>query len=283
MKLKLFGRKRELKHDEALDLLSPYLDGRLDTGDRERLEIHLRRCRDCAAELEAIRATSALLHALPPVRPPRSFTLQAAPQPVPASSRSFFALRLASGLAAAAFVVTFAASAMLSAGIVSQPAATGAYQGRPQSPETLSAPASARAAQSGSAPAKPAAAAAAPTSAPAAAAPAAAPAAQGAVAAAPTSAPAAAPAATAAAPRPAATAAPPAGFAPVEPQPAPMKAAPSTLSAPNAAQATQPAAAASEHSPLLSILSTLQVAAGGLAVLLGLAAAGVWWAQKSHR
>lgn len=277
MKLKLFGRKSELKHEEALELLSPYIDERLDPGDRERLELHLEGCAGCAAELQALRATSAVLHALPPVRPPRNFTLQAAPQPVVAPSRPLFALRLASGVAAAAFVALIAASALLSTGTAPQTTSMADYQTGRQAPETVAAPSNAASSQSDSASPKRAVAPVAPATTTGAAAGGYAPAAsqpQPAAAAAPQSAPASS------AQR---DSVPVSGVSGVPTQQAGVGAL-SAQSAPAAAPAAQPAGARpADRNPLQSFLGTLQVVAGSLALLLGLAAVGVWWSQKSQR
>lgn len=105
-------RKRELSHGEAGELLSSYLDRQLSLGDAARLEAHLQDCPVCCNELEALRATRQLMRALPPVHSPRSFTLQAAPRPVPLP-KSFVYLRAATGLAAAVFVALLGARALL--------------------------------------------------------------------------------------------------------------------------------------------------------------------------
>jgi len=224
MKLKLFGRKRELKHSEVLEQLSPYFDGRLEAGERTRLELHLQSCQGCSAELEAMRAASALLRTLPPTRLPRDFTLQFAPRPVVATPGPFWALRLASGVAAAAFVALFAASALLPAVWARQSDSTVTYQSRPQAPQTLSAPSTASSQADAAAPKR-----AAPASAPV------------------------APAAALGAP----------DAAPVAPAAAPV------------------APPAADGNSLESLLATLEVTAGSLALLLGLAAATVWWKHKS--
>ncbi len=105
-------RKRELSHAEALELLSIYMDGRLSPGQAAKVETHLGRCGSCRNELESLRATRQLLQMLPSVRPPRSFTLEAAPRPI-ALPRSFFYLRAATAVAAAAFAALVAVGAVL--------------------------------------------------------------------------------------------------------------------------------------------------------------------------
>jgi len=59
----------------GIDLLSAYLDQQVAPAERVRIEAHLRACASCRGELESLRRTVALLHALPRVPLPRAFTL----------------------------------------------------------------------------------------------------------------------------------------------------------------------------------------------------------------
>ncbi len=65
-------------NDSDLDLLSAYLDHRLDDADRVRLEARLEREPELRQVHNELRATVAVLRDLPPARPPRSFTLDPA-------------------------------------------------------------------------------------------------------------------------------------------------------------------------------------------------------------
>lgn len=58
--------------------LSAYLDGMLPEAERRQLDLALQSDPDLAAELRDLQTTAALLRDLPPVRPPRSFTLDPA-------------------------------------------------------------------------------------------------------------------------------------------------------------------------------------------------------------
>jgi hypothetical protein len=60
------------------DLLSAFLDRQTTQDERTRIETHLQTCAGCRAELESLRRTVALLHALPRVSVPRAFTLSEA-------------------------------------------------------------------------------------------------------------------------------------------------------------------------------------------------------------
>jgi anti-sigma factor RsiW len=55
--------------------LTAYLDGDVTTGERVRMDDHLRTCRDCRRELTELRATVVVLNRLPQYRPRRSFQL----------------------------------------------------------------------------------------------------------------------------------------------------------------------------------------------------------------
>ena len=56
-------------------LLSPYIDGQIDSSERARVESHLDECQVCCRELESLRATVNLLHRVAVVSPTRSFAL----------------------------------------------------------------------------------------------------------------------------------------------------------------------------------------------------------------
>lgn len=54
-----------MEHQKAKNLLSLYIDGRVDDNDRRELEDHLKSCRSCRAELESLRAVASALGRLP--------------------------------------------------------------------------------------------------------------------------------------------------------------------------------------------------------------------------
>jgi hypothetical protein len=55
--------------EHMTEWLSAYMDGELHGSRLQRVEAHLAVCRDCQAELDALRALSALLHEAPAVQP----------------------------------------------------------------------------------------------------------------------------------------------------------------------------------------------------------------------
>ncbi len=100
------GWFRRNEHDE--EQLSAYLDGELDARHAETVERHLSTCDSCAALLEELRETRALLSALPTQAPPRSFVLGAeyarAPVREVARPSRRFNLALAPAVALSVFV-----------------------------------------------------------------------------------------------------------------------------------------------------------------------------------
>lgn len=262
MGLSFLNRKREMTHERVRELLSGYLDGRLSAGQRTALERHLEGCRDCGHELRALRATQQMVQSLPPVRLPRGFTLEAAPRPA-LLPRGFFWLRGATAVAAVAFVALLTVPALMSGGGMSAP--------RPAASQPTGAFSQTKAADSQPAlQAQPAAGARGSEPAGGAAERSLAPAAQPA----PANQPPAAAAAPAGAPAAAAKAAAPLAQPAAPPAPAP--AAPAT-----AAPAADAAKAASTEEPAQhAILSPLQMAVGGLALLLALATGAIWWRHR---
>ncbi len=61
-----------------VELLSAYLDQQASPAERAYVDAHLQQCLECRAELESLRRTVVLLHALPRVPVPRAFTLSEA-------------------------------------------------------------------------------------------------------------------------------------------------------------------------------------------------------------
>ena len=76
--MRIFARHKHI----SKGILSEYLDGRLDTAARHRVELHLPACDACQEELDSLRATSLLLRQLPVIAPRRSFVMSKAPAPV---------------------------------------------------------------------------------------------------------------------------------------------------------------------------------------------------------
>lgn len=61
------------------ETITEYLDDRLPSQARERLESVISGCADCRRELEGLRDTAAMLRQLPVVAPRRSFVMAAPP------------------------------------------------------------------------------------------------------------------------------------------------------------------------------------------------------------
>ena len=54
-------RRKDLVCQQAVELVTDYLEGALSRRDRRRFEAHLRACPNCSAYLEQIKATIALV------------------------------------------------------------------------------------------------------------------------------------------------------------------------------------------------------------------------------
>ncbi len=106
----MFRGKGEPLCRRVRGMLSEYVDNRLDSENKSLVERHLETCEACSKELESLRMTVQLLHRVPEVPAPRSFTV-AAPAPRresafgPASMRW---LRPATAVVAIALVVLLA-------------------------------------------------------------------------------------------------------------------------------------------------------------------------------
>ena len=73
----IFNRHRHLRPE----ILSEYLDGRLDQGHQELVTRRLADCAACREELNTLQTTVSALRSLPDLPLPRSFTLPTAPSP----------------------------------------------------------------------------------------------------------------------------------------------------------------------------------------------------------
>lgn len=104
---RLFGRFKRTKCDKTEEMLSAYMDGRLDIQERIRLEQHLQTCQHCQNELDSFRATVDLLHQVPQVSPSRSFRVAQA-EPAPRWT-ALPVLRLATAAAVVLLVLAFTA------------------------------------------------------------------------------------------------------------------------------------------------------------------------------
>jgi anti-sigma factor RsiW len=62
----LLLRRRDIECQQAVELVTDYLEGRLSRRERRRFEAHIRACPNCSAYLDQIRATIALTHAIEP-------------------------------------------------------------------------------------------------------------------------------------------------------------------------------------------------------------------------
>ena len=104
----MFKRKSEC---QKLDrILSPYIDEQLSPSERERIEVHIEGCAACRRQLESLRATVDLLHRVPMVSPPRSFTIA---EVVPRKRAvAFGALRAATAVAVLLLAFLFMGDAL---------------------------------------------------------------------------------------------------------------------------------------------------------------------------
>jgi hypothetical protein len=101
-----FRRSEKDECSKTRDLLSGYMDQRLNPEEVAHVEGHLRTCPGCREELESLRATVALLHRLPEVTPSRSFAV-APVRPLP-GRRALPALRFATAGVVLLLVLAFA-------------------------------------------------------------------------------------------------------------------------------------------------------------------------------
>ena len=101
---------RQNDHIRAEELISPYLDNRVTAEDKTFFERHTAVCPDCRAKLESTRAMLTALRSMPAMKAPHSFVLprKMARQPRPSILTWYPALRLATVVAAIAFVIVFA-------------------------------------------------------------------------------------------------------------------------------------------------------------------------------
>jgi anti-sigma factor RsiW len=88
-----------------LERLSAYLDGQLPPGEKAALEARLGREAGLSETLDGLRQARAALRSLPPLRPPRNFTLTPEMAGVRPRRGGYPALRLATALATMAFLV----------------------------------------------------------------------------------------------------------------------------------------------------------------------------------
>src|SRR5512136_372094 len=107
---------RQNDHTRAEELISAYLDKRVSAEEQEFFERHIASCAECRAQLEVTRSMVGALRAMPVVRAPRSFVLprEMALQPRRSFLSWYPALRLATVIAAMAFVVLFAGDLLIS-------------------------------------------------------------------------------------------------------------------------------------------------------------------------
>jgi anti-sigma factor RsiW len=97
------------EHKQVTRLLSAYIDKRVNTREQTQIEKHLRTCAECRADLASLRATVQIVHALPAMRLPRSFTLPRAMARQPRPSWAFPIFRAATVLAAVLLIVVMGA------------------------------------------------------------------------------------------------------------------------------------------------------------------------------
>jgi len=102
--------KRKSQCQQLKGMLSPYIDGQLSPTEVSRIEGHIQGCDACRGELESLRATVNLLHRVPMVSPPRSFTIA---EVVPKQRAvALGALRLATAVAVILLTFLFVGDAL---------------------------------------------------------------------------------------------------------------------------------------------------------------------------
>ena len=98
----MFGLFRKNTCDRVKELLSEYLDQRLDPKENTQTENHLETCESCRKDYDSLRDTVTLLSRVPSVAIPRSFAItEAQPLPYP----SFFGTLRTATIALAAMLV----------------------------------------------------------------------------------------------------------------------------------------------------------------------------------
>ncbi|MBT4511174.1 MAG: zf-HC2 domain-containing protein [Chloroflexi bacterium] len=103
----MFGQRRQSACERIQDMLSPYIDGRATSVERDAVEFHVDVCEECRFELGSMKKTAQLLHRMPLVSTPRSFTLAEVPArgfALPFRIPSTDSLRLATATAIIALV-----------------------------------------------------------------------------------------------------------------------------------------------------------------------------------
>ena len=124
--MKLFKGER---HSRWQDDLSAYIDGQLGPNRNEALERHLAGCVACREELEELRSVVALLHMVPDVPVPHSFTLSQAPTKRVGWVTSYaLPLRYATGVVAILFLAVLVGDLVTSQPSVTAPEAAPAVE-----------------------------------------------------------------------------------------------------------------------------------------------------------
>ncbi len=117
------------------DLLSAYIDQQLSTNERAALEQRLEQEPELRLALDELRATVEALRALPPVAPPRSFTLPATVR-APTPWLSLGMLRFGSAFASVLLVLTFLPALLRFGGTMAPVSAPAASYEAAMSPTT---------------------------------------------------------------------------------------------------------------------------------------------------
>lgn len=146
-------------NDNDIELLSAYIDDQLSAGERSTLEVRLEREPALREALAELRATVELLHELPVLPPPRSFTID----PASVRPRGFWLVRwmwLGSALATLLLAVTLTFNMVRfgqgAASMAPAPAAESMEQAAPQAELAQEEPEATMAPQATTAPAMPA-------------------------------------------------------------------------------------------------------------------------------
>ena len=118
-------RSTQTEHRFCQDNLSPFLDKELTPREQTRVARHLDECVDCRADLASLRRTVAVLHAVPALKPPRTFFIPASEgvrqKQVRRSRVAYGYLQFATAVATVLLLLVVSGDAVLRSG-VGQPA-----------------------------------------------------------------------------------------------------------------------------------------------------------------
>jgi len=115
------NRSPQAEHQFCQDNLSSFLDRQLTSREQDRVARHLQECADCRADLASLRQTVAVLHAMPAIKPPRTFFIPASEgvrqTQVRRSRLAYGYLQFATAVATVLLVLVVSGDALLRLGV----------------------------------------------------------------------------------------------------------------------------------------------------------------------